>query len=299
MKANFCTRQFLFFVVLLVVLSSCKPVQYKNLERSNMEKDVIRQMNYAVTYLSVVPLRAKPEHRSEMVTQVLFGEYMKVLEEKEEWSYVQLEQDSYEGWLETSQLYAVTDTNYKRFITNSKVKVLEADTYVKIDGEKIQLLKGTNLPFYSEGFFEFNNQKIQYAETTTAGRQNREELIETAYSYLNTPYLWGGKTNFGIDCSGLTQIVYHLNGYSIQRDASLQAEQGELVAFLEQAKVGDLAFFDNEEGKIIHVGIVLENSKVIHAAQGKVRIDSLDQEGIYNDELKKYTHHLRMVRNYL
>lgn len=299
MKANFCTHQFLLYIVLLVVFNSCKPVQNRNLDRANVEKDAIKQMNYAVTYLSVVPLRAKPEHRSEMVTQVLFGEYMKVLEEKEEWSFVQLEQDSYKGWLETSQMHAVTSNNYERFIANPKVKVLETNSSIIIDGKKIHLLKGTSLPFYSDGFFEFNNQKIQYAAETTAGKQNREKLIETAYSYLNTPYLWGGKTSFGIDCSGLTQMIYHLNGYSIQRDASLQAKQGELVAFLEQAEIGDLAFFDSEEGNITHVGIVLENSKIIHAAKGKVRIDSLDQEGIYNDELKKYTHHLRMVRSYL
>ena len=113
--------------------------------------------------------------------------------------------------------------------------------------------------------------------------------------YLNAPYLWGGKTPFGIDCSGFTQMVYKLNGYKIHRDASQQALEGEPLSFIEESEVGDLAFFDNDEGNIIHVGIIMENNYIIHAS-GKVRIDRLDHLGIYNPELKKHTHKLRVIK---
>ncbi len=272
-------------------------MQNNNLETSKKSMDKL-QNTYAIAYLSIVPLRAVPQHRSEMVSQVLFGEYMKVLKTEDEWSFIQLEQDSYEGWIETSQLFPISEKDFEKCTTSPKVKVSKDGSFVEIDERKIFLLKGTTLLNYNDGSFEFVTEKIQFSGVTITGKQNRKQLVEIANSYLNVPYLWGGKTSFGIDCSGFSQIVYHLCGYTLQRDASLQAQQGQLVAFLEQASAGDLAFFDNEEGAITHVGIVLQDRKIIHAAKGKVRIDRLDQEGIYNDELKKYTHHLRMVRSY-
>lgn len=264
----------------------------------NQTENEVKEMTYAISYLNSVPLRAEPNHRSEMVSQVLFGEYMKVLESKGEWSYIQLEQDGYKGWMESIQLNLVDEKEYEKFIETTKVKVLVDFAPVLIDGVKVNLLKGTNLPFYANGFFIFNSKKVPFLDAVISQKQNREKVAKTAKSYLNTSYLWGGKTPLGIDCSGFSQIVYHLNGYSIKRDASQQAKEGTLVAFLSQAQEGDLAFFENKEAKITHVGIILANERIIHAAKGKVRIDKLDQEGIYNDELKEYTHHLRMVKSY-
>lgn len=126
----------------------------------------------------------------------------------------------------------------------------------------------------------------------------REGIVDSALSYLETPYLWGGKSPFGIDCSGFTQIVYKLNGIFIPRDASQQVNLGSSRNFRDEAQAGDLAFFDNEEGEVIHVGVVLENRKIVHAS-GKVRIDTLDHQGIYNQDLKKYTHKLRVIQNLL
>jgi hypothetical protein len=123
----------------------------------------------------------------------------------------------------------------------------------------------------------------------------KTKLIETASMYLNTPYLWGGKSPFGIDCSGFTQMVYKINGYELKRDASQQAAQGEVLSFIEESEPGDLAFFDNSEGEIIHVGIILKNNYIIHA-HGCVRIDRLDQSGIYNTEQNRHTHRLRVIK---
>ena len=125
--------------------------------------------------------------------------------------------------------------------------------------------------------------------------QPKSSLIQTAFTYVNSPYLWGGKTPFGIDCSGFTQMVYKLNGYKLLRDASQQATQGEALSFIEESEPGDLAFFDNNEGKIVHVGIIMEDNYIIHA-HGKVRIDRLDHSGIYNVEKRMHTHKLRVIK---
>ncbi len=286
--------RFILYIVLGVVLliSSCQ-----SLKNKKMNQPVTTDISYAVNTLSVVPLRAEPNHQSEMVTQVLFGEYMMVLKTKDDWSYVQLEQDSYKGWIETIQMNPISKIDYELFVASRKTKVADAVISILINNKKTLLFKGCNLPFYTDGAFVIDTMEIPYNGEVINGIHNRTAIVNTAFSYLNTPYLWGGKTPLGVDCSGFTQMVFHINGYKIQRDASLQARQGELVAFLTQAKAGDLAFFDNEEENITHVGIVLENAKIIHAAQGKVRIDSLDQEGIYNAKIKKYTHHLRMIRS--
>ena len=127
------------------------------------------------------------------------------------------------------------------------------------------------------------------------GIQDKNNIIKTAFLYMNAPYLWGGKTPLGIDCSGFTQMVYRINGYKLLRDASQQAAQGEALSFIEESEPGDLAFFDDEEGKIVHVGIILKENYIIHA-HGKVRIDRLDHSGIYNVEKRKHTHKLRVIK---
>jgi hypothetical protein len=298
MKNNNFIRSVFYLITVLLLTSSCKTVQNKNMTEIQPTNERQHEITYAVSYLNVVPLRSEASHRSEMVTQVLFGEYMEVLDTKDEWSFIKLEQDGYKGWIESSQLLSTSKMEYEKFVESSKVKVFDKYIPAQIGNVKVLMTKGTNLPFYADGFFIFNSQKIPFSGNIITGVKSRNDIVETAKSYLNTPYLWGGKTVSGIDCSGFSQMVYHLNGYNIDRDASLQAKQGELVAFLSQAQVGDLAFFDNKEGRITHVGIILENGKIIHAAYGKVHIDKLDQEGIFNTEIGKYTHHLRVIKRY-
>ena len=137
--------------------------------------------------------------------------------------------------------------------------------------------------------------KHAYEGAKSVGSKDKSKLVETAILYLNTPYLWGGKTPFGIDCSGFVQMVYKLNGFKILRDASQQASQGDALSFIEESEPGDLAFFDNNEGDIIHVGIIMEDHHIIHA-HGKVRIDLLDQSGIYNVDTKTHSHKLRVIK---
>ena len=152
---------------------------------------------------------------------------------------------------------------------------------------------GASLSFLNHS--DINTAQFEFEGTKANGIQDKSKLINTAFLYLNAPYLWGGKTPFGIDCSGFTQMVYKLNGYNLFRDASQQATQGEALSFIEESEPGDLAFFDNEEGNIIHVGIIMENNYIIHAS-GKVRIDRLDHLGIFNPETQKHTHKLRVIK---
>ena len=152
---------------------------------------------------------------------------------------------------------------------------------------------GSSLSFLNHS--DINIANFNFEGTKISGIKPKKYLIDTTYLYLNAPYLWGGKTPFGIDCSGFTQMVYKLNGYKLLRDASQQALQGEALSFIEESEPGDLAFFDNEDGKIIHVGIIMEDNYIIHAS-GKIRIDRLDHLGIYNAETNKHTHKLRVIK---
>jgi cell wall-associated NlpC family hydrolase len=134
--------------------------------------------------------------------------------------------------------------------------------------------------------------------TNTQQTQSASNINYITRQFLNVPYLWGGKTPFGIDCSGFSQIVVRCIGINLHRDAYQQAEQGKVVSFLEEVQTGDLAFFDNEEGRITHVGIMLNSHSIIHAS-GKVRLDNIDSYGILDAENRNYSHKLRIIKRLL
>ncbi|MBK7084827.1 MAG: C40 family peptidase [Flavobacteriales bacterium] len=134
------------------------------------------------------------------------------------------------------------------------------------------------------------------AVTNVSADGERADLIDAyMHPFLGAPYLWGGRTPTGVDCSGLTQMLFMLMGIYLPRDAYQQAEEGDPVELVDLAEPGDLAFFDNAEGRITHVGIVLPERRILHAS-GRVRIDALDQEGIFDAEQGKYSHKLRLVK---
>jgi hypothetical protein len=246
-------------------------------------------MQYGICNLSIVPLRNEPADTSELVSQVLYGEIFKILEQRKNWCKIRLAFDTYEGWIDTKQYFQITEDQYKTL--NKQTPKLSLDLVEFIEDESTQLhpvLLGSSL----NGLSILNHN---YDGNSTYKKQPKEHLIKTAFSYLNAPYLWGGKTCFGIDCSGFTQMVYKLNGYKLLRDASQQATQGEPLSFIEESEPGDLAFFDNAEGIITHVGIIMKDNYIIHA-HGKVRIDRLDHSGIYNVDKKVHTHKLRVIK---
>ncbi len=244
--------------------------------------------------LAIIPLRIEPNDRSEIVSQVLFGEHFEVLETQKQWVKIKLQFDSYEGWIDSKQYQTITELDYKN-LSNEAI-VLNSDLIEYITAPNNLLMPiplGASLSFLSHNDINLSNYGFEGLKIS--GLKPKENLINTAFMYLNAPYLWGGKTPFGIDCSGFTQMVYKLNGYHLLRDASQQANQGEALSFIEESESGDLAFFDNEEGNIIHVGIIMDDNYIIHAS-GKVRIDRLDHLGIYNAQSNNHTHKLRVIK---
>ena len=249
---------------------------------------------FAICNLAIIPLRAEPSDRSEIVSQVLFGEHFEILERQNQWAKIKLQFDGYEGWVDSKQYQIISEKNFNDL--SKEAIILNADLVEYVTNAKNMLLSiplGASLSFLNHS--EINTEGFQFEGLKTSGTKPKSDLITTAYQYLNAPYLWGGKTPFGIDCSGFTQMVYKLNGYHLLRDASQQAGQGDALSFIEESEPGDLAFFDNDEGKIIHVGIMMENNYIIHAS-GKVRIDRLDHLGIYNAEQNRHTHRLRVIK---
>ncbi|CAM4151288.1 C40 family peptidase [Flavobacterium antarcticum] len=249
---------------------------------------------FGICELANIPLRFEPNDRSEIVSQVLFGEFFEITETTKNWLRIKLHDDGYEGWIDSKQSRPISEIDFKKL--NKTAVVLNGDLVEYISTKEnilIPIPLGSSVSFLQ--FPEINTANYLFEGLESKGIQPKEKLIETAFLYLNAPYLWGGKTPFGIDCSGFTQMVYKLNGYAILRDASQQATQGEALSFIEESEPGDLAFFDNEEGKIIHVGIIMNDNYIIHAS-GKVRIDRLDHLGIFNAETNRHTHKLRVIK---
>ncbi len=261
-------------------------------------------MEYGIAYLSIIPVRDEPSDKSEMVTQILFGECFKVLEKNNGWCFVHLFYDDYEGWIDEKMCYYVTSDIYEK-LSNDNVFVSHETVNVIQRAKKetpFMIVSGSTLPFYNtkKKTFSIDDEVFYfYGDISESKEDNiRLSITDAALNYVDTPYLWGGRSPFGIDCSGFTQIVYKLNGIKIPRDTSQQVELGRTISFVEKAKPGDLVFFDDDEGNIIHVGIILEDNKIIHAS-GKVRVDLIDHQGIFNNETKKYTHRLRVIKQIL
>ncbi len=249
---------------------------------------------FGICNLAIIPLRIEPSDRSEIVSQVLFGEHFEILEQSKQWSKIKMQFDDYEGWIDSKQYQIISESDFNQL--SNETLVLNGDLVEYITAPNNLLMPiplGAALSFLNHA--DINMLNYNFEGTKTSGIKPKESIVNTAFMYLNAPYLWGGKNPFGIDCSGFTQMVYKLNGYKLSRDASQQAIQGEALSFIEESEPGDLAFFDNEEGNIIHVGIIMENNYIIHAS-GKVRIDRLDHLGIYNAEANKHTHKLRVIK---
>lgn len=256
-------------------------------------------MQYGICTLSIVPARKEASGTSEMVTQLLFGEHYVVLEQGEDWIRIKTAYDHYECWISAKQHTRLSDTLFKHLekeqahYSNELVQVI----HNKSSETRFPLTIGATLPFFKNQASSFESFDFSFEGHTVSPKQKSPaaDLLSTAFLFLNAPYLWGGRSPFGIDCSGFTQLVYKLHGYKLPRDAYQQVELGSPLSFVEEAEAGDLAFFDNEEGRIVHVGILLNNEQIIHAS-GCVRVDKFDHYGIFNSETKKYSHLLRVIK---
>lgn len=257
--------------------------------------------DFGIIHLPVVPVRSEASDKSEQINQLVFGETFSIVEKTDKWTHIMSSFDAYEGWIDNKQYRAVTETTVGQANAEQVHIALDLTNRVMTaNAQYMHVPMGSTLPQFKSLNFGWEKEQFQfYGKTAAAGSTAVSGKIqEIAQSLLNVPYQWGGRSPMGMDCSGFTQIVFKIVGKKLKRDAWQQAEQGVLVNFIEEVQPGDLIFFDNEEGRIIHVGIALGNHKIIHAS-GNVRIDNLDHHGIYNTETRKYSHNLRIIKRIL
>lgn len=258
-------------------------------------------MEYGINLNSVIPLRAKPDDKSEMVSQILLGEKFVCQEFKKGFYKIINMSDQYAGWIDEK---AITPISAEEFETLNKqssyyVVIPLAEGFDLVNKCVIRIPGGSYLPNCdSIGRFGMHDKKFQIHRDfiLPESELKKDGLYQTAISFINSPYMWGGKTVMGIDCSGFTQIVFGMHGYKLPRDAGEQVLQGEYVS-LEDAQIGDLAFFQNDKEDVVHVGIIFDKNRIIHAS-GRVKTDILDSQGIYSEEYKKYTHKIHSVKRF-
>ena len=257
-------------------------------------------MNYGICPLSVVPIRSSASDRSEMVSQLLFGETVEFLQKKGSWAKIRCMWDNYIGWADVQQIKPLPLADILRYQKNYAYS-LELIQGAMAEGHYLPITIGATLPEFDGLNFRLNGSTFTFsgqAITPDAKDQTADLILKIARRYLYAPYLWGGRSPLGIDCSGFSQIVYKLVGIPLPRDASDQVNVGESVDFIEQTQPADLAFFENKKGKISHVGILMPDNQIIHAS-GQVRIDKIDHFGIFDETASKYSHKLRLIKRLL
>ncbi len=253
-------------------------------------------MKHAICTVAAAPMRKEPSHKTEMTNQLLFGETMEVLVTKDGWLLARSMYDNYEGWVTQHQVEDV-----EKDVASEPLRFVCSDLInsIQFDDQMINAPMGAALTGFKKetGSLWKDQYSFDRIYRSFEKPSSVEELLETAKKWLNAPYLWGGKTFLGVDCSGFVQTVFKVNGIRLSRDAWQQAKEGEGIEQLSLAKTSDVAFFNNPEGKIIHVGILLNQAEIIHAS-GKVRIDKIDEEGIINLQTGKRTHQLHSMKRF-
>ena len=249
--------------------------------------------------LPLVPLRVSDSEQSEMSSQLLFGERIEIIEANERWYFIRNLTDNYTGWADKKMIQLLSEDEFQCFEKEPsyciKVPLIQCDMINT--NQKIFLPGGSLMPAYSQGRCIIDNEIYQISLPVNSHPRDTspERIVNLAMQYLNAPYLWGGKSILGIDCSGFMQVIFGMMGIKLSRDASQQVESGRVIDFLFEAVAGDLAFFENTEGKIIHVGLLLSSHSIIHAS-GSVKIESIDSQGIISSKTGEYTHNLRVIK---
>jgi len=254
-------------------------------------------MNYAVVAVPAAPVRRKARHQNEMVSQLLFGEMVKVIKTKGSlWVKVRSLHDGYEGWMANTLLKEIDETTAK---TSNEYAATDLLNTIHINEKKMHIPFGSSLPAFAEGNGKLNDTPYSFSGNyvkRTDMQPAADKVQQLTSQWLNAPYMWGGRTILGVDCSGFVQVNYKMMGIDLLRDAWQQAQQGATVKKLKEAVCGDLAFFDDKE-EIVHVGILLNSEQIIHAS-GRVRIDTIDKKGIINTDTGKRTHFLKSIKRY-
>lgn len=266
--------------------------------RRSKKKIIQSDEPFAICIVSVAALRARPFHEEEMVSQLLFGELVHIIEKKNKhWYRVSCEWDGYEGWVDAKQIFSISEKEFRKNIEH-QAYALELVHSVMGPETGIPICIGSTLPRFDGISCKMPEYKMAYTGLAIFSDEiemDAQKLIKLGMKYIHSPYMWGGRSPFGIDGSGLIQMIYKLAGIRIPRDANEQVALGENVDFPSSAQPSDIAFFDDAKGIICHAGMITEDRKILHA-YGKVRLDYFDHHGIYNEEIGKYTHKLRVIK---
>ncbi|MDP2721990.1 MAG: C40 family peptidase [Bacteroidales bacterium] len=255
---------------------------------------------FGICNQSFAPVRKQPGDTSEMVNQLIYGDLLYIKAKVNSWLLIETVHDAYEGWVDIKQVKQLTKDQFRQLADSPKALVSSVAAVAAL----VDYMTGTMHLSLGSTLYQFRNNTFNNMEgeatfsgelLTLNSNPDGQKIALDANRYLNAPYLWGGRSVWGIDCSGLVQMSYLLNGIALPRDAADQSQKGEIVHFIHEIKAGDLAFFDNEEGKIVHVGLIMPNKSIIHAS-GKVRIDSIDHQGIYQPQTQQYSHKLRLIK---
>lgn len=253
---------------------------------------------FAICPISVATLRAKPLYDAEIVSQMLFGELAHVIDRKgKNWLKIRCDWDDYIGWIDAKQLIRIPENIFNKS-QEKQSYALEFVQAVMAAEYSIPICIGSTLPRFDGINFRLADEKMTYSGLAISSDEfeiDENRLVKLGLKYIHAPYLWGGRSPFGIDGSGLIQMIYKLAGVKIPRDTKDQVKLGVNVDFPSDAQAADLAFFDDTKGNICHVGMITEEKRILHA-YGKVRIDYFDHHGIYNEDLGKYTHKLRIIK---
>ena len=240
-------------------------------------------MMNGICLLPLIPMRSSSSHTSEMINQVLFGESFEILEKREGWVYIRLFHDHYKGWISEGQ-YKTISNRISEFRYSNKVYAT-----IKVNNVRQPLVLGSVIPDASLLNILNIDCSLKFCEMNNF----RSWFLNISKKYLNSPYMWGGRSPLGIDCSGYTQMVYRFFDICLPRDSHDQSKEGTEIRF-QDSKLGDLAFFEKDD-RVIHVGIILDKNRIIHSS-GKVRIDRLDEQGIFNMSEGMYTHKLQSLK---
>lgn len=255
-------------------------------------------MESTICTYGFIPVRNNPAEQAEMTTQILFGETYQLLEQQGKWLRVSLDFDGYEGWIDAKLFTPLYQAEVDRWRNGHRWIVPGPFVRFIRDGDRSPMIipGGSEIAFDDDMLTSCNIAGVTYNLTANYNaRKPHGTIEEVALQYFSSPYLWGGRSFYGLDCSGFVQIVNKIMGRKLPRNASQQVLLGENIDFVEEVLPGDLAFFGPEESRITHVGICLGRGEIIHAS-GSVRIDKLDHNGIFAADRHAYTHQLRVLK---
>lgn len=255
---------------------------------------------YAIGRFTAAALRAKKRENAEMISQLLLGEPVRVLDHEGEWARVQCADDGFEGFIRAHQLLPVDELTFLQQ-KNNPAFCLDLFAPILGDNNGLPVTIGARLPAFDGIHLRLNDRRYTFSGQAVMSRDLTADgnlMLKLARKLLFAPHLTGGRTPTGIDAPGLVQLVARIVDLQLPRTAEAQVGCGRPVDFIVQCQTADLAFFDDKRGNINHVGLLLPDSRIIHVYD-RVRIDAIDHYGIFNYELGRYTHRLRIVKRLL